>query len=124
MFAGPHEARLAVHRLDGDGRLADLTDVVEHKGSGPVVGRQEGTHAHQVISDPAGRCVLATDLGADTVFTYQLDSDAGKLKPGDSRNGHPQPAGRDRDFGVRTLRLGHQPGCGHGGGVPDRGHGA
>lgn len=71
---------VAVHRLDADGRLVDLTDVVEHKGSGPVVGRQEGTHAHQVIVDPAGRYILATDLGADTVFTYELDTDAGKLK--------------------------------------------
>lgn len=72
---------VAVHRLDADGRPADLTDVVEHKGSGPVTGRQEGTHAHQVLVDPAGRYVLATDLGADTVFTYQLDVVTGKLKP-------------------------------------------
>lgn len=71
---------VAVHRLDADGRLVDLTDVVEHKGSGPVVDRQEGTHAHQVVVDPAGRYILATDLGADTVFTYELDTDAGKLK--------------------------------------------
>ena len=70
---------VAVHRLDADGRLADLTDVVEHKGSGPVTGRQEGSHAHQVLVDPAGRYVLATDLGADTVFAYQLDPNTGKL---------------------------------------------
>lgn len=70
---------VAVHRLDADGRLSDLTDVVEHKGSGPVTGRQEGTHAHQVLVDPAGRYVLATDLGADTVFAYQLDTNTGKL---------------------------------------------
>ncbi|MFJ9893862.1 lactonase family protein [Streptomyces sp. NPDC091280] len=70
---------VAVHRLDADGRLADLTDVVEHKGSGPVTGRQEGTHAHQVVVDPAGRYILATDLGADTVFAYQLDLTTGKL---------------------------------------------
>ena len=72
---------VAVHRLDPDGRLADLTDVVEHKGSGPVVGRQEGTHAHQVIVDPSGRYILATDLGTDTVFAYQLDTDSSKLRP-------------------------------------------
>lgn len=72
---------VAVHRLDADGRLVDLTDVVEHKGSGPVVGRQEGTHAHQVLVDPAGRHILATDLGADTIFTYELDLTTGTLKP-------------------------------------------
>ncbi|MFG3295469.1 lactonase family protein [Streptomyces sp. NPDC048179] len=71
---------VAVHRLDAAGRIADLTDVVEHKGSGPVVGRQEGSHAHQVLVDPAGRFVLATDLGADTVFAYRLDTADGTLE--------------------------------------------
>ncbi|MFJ2605309.1 lactonase family protein [Streptomyces sp. NPDC091279] len=70
---------VAVHRLDADGRLADLTDVVEHEGSGPVTGRQDGSHAHQILPDPAGRYLLATDLGADAVFTYELDADTGKL---------------------------------------------
>ncbi|WP_405734397.1 lactonase family protein [Streptomyces sp. NBC_01537] len=71
---------VAVHRLDTDGRITELTDVVVHEGSGPVTGRQEGSHAHQVITDPAGRFVLATDLGADAVFTYRLDTDAGTLR--------------------------------------------
>lgn len=71
---------VAVHRLDADGRLADLTDVVEHQGSGPVAGRQEGSHAHQVLVDPAGRFVLATDLGADAVFSYRLDTRSGTLE--------------------------------------------
>ncbi|MFJ9712947.1 lactonase family protein [Streptomyces sp. NPDC101234] len=71
---------VAVHRLDAAGRITDLTDVVEHKGSGPVAGRQEGSHAHQVLADPAGRFVLATDLGADAVFTYRLDAVNGTLE--------------------------------------------
>jgi 6-phosphogluconolactonase len=71
---------VAVHRLDVAGRIADLTDVIEHKGSGPVAGRQEGSHAHQVLVDPAGRFVLATDLGADAVFSYRLDPARGTLE--------------------------------------------
>jgi 6-phosphogluconolactonase len=70
---------VAVHRLDDQGRPVELTDAVEHQGSGPVPGRQDGSHAHQVILDPAGRFVLATDLGADTVFAYRLDPDTGTL---------------------------------------------
>ncbi|MEV6738830.1 lactonase family protein [Streptomyces sp. NPDC051104] len=70
---------VAVHRLDEDGRVSESTDVVEHEGSGPVTGRQEGSHAHQVVVDPAGRFVLATDLGADAVFAYELDTRAGTL---------------------------------------------
>jgi 6-phosphogluconolactonase len=71
---------VTVHRLDPDGRVTELTDVAVHEGSGPVTGRQEGSHAHQVLVDPAGRFVLATDLGADAVFTYRLDERAGTLE--------------------------------------------
>ncbi|BBC29524.1 uncharacterized protein SGFS_008180 [Streptomyces graminofaciens] len=71
---------VAVHRLGPDGRLLEPTDLVIHQGSGPVTGRQEGSHAHQVLVDPAGRFVLATDLGADAVFTYRLDTLTGTLE--------------------------------------------
>jgi 6-phosphogluconolactonase (cycloisomerase 2 family) len=71
---------VSVHRLGPDGRPLELTDVAVHEGSGPVTGRQEGSHAHQVLVDPAGRFVLATDLGADAVFTYRLDPRAGTLE--------------------------------------------
>ncbi|MDQ0766923.1 lactonase family protein [Streptomyces canus] len=71
---------VAVHRLGADGRLREPTDLVVHQGSGPVTGRQEGSHAHQVLVDPAGRFVLATDLGADAVLTYRLDTLTGTLE--------------------------------------------
>ncbi|ULR48294.1 lactonase family protein [Streptomyces deccanensis] len=71
---------VAVHRLGADGRLLEPTDLVVHQGSGPVAGRQEGSHAHQVLVDPAGRYVLATDLGADAVFTYRLSTLTGTLE--------------------------------------------
>lgn len=71
---------VAVHRLAADGRLLEPTDLVVHQGSGPVTGRQEGSHAHQVLVDPAGRFVLATDLGADAVITYRLDTRTGTLE--------------------------------------------
>ncbi|MEU0894447.1 lactonase family protein [Streptomyces massasporeus] len=71
---------VAVHRLGAGGRLLELTDLVVHQGSGPVAGRQEGSHAHQVLVDPAGRFVLATDLGADVVFSYRLDTRTGTLE--------------------------------------------
>ncbi|MBA2952020.1 lactonase family protein [Streptomyces himalayensis] len=71
---------VAVHRLDADGRPVELTDIAVHEGSGPVAGRQENSHAHQVLVDPAGRYVLATDLGADAVFTYRLDTRTGTLE--------------------------------------------
>ena len=77
MDTGP--GTVAVHRLDQDGRPVELTDVVVHRGSGPVAGRQQGSHAHQVVVDPSGRFVLAVDLGTDTVFGYRLDTTTGTL---------------------------------------------
>ena len=71
---------VAVHRLDADGIPVELTDVVVHRGSGPVAGRQDGSHAHQIVTDPSGRHVLAVDLGTDTVFSYRLDITSGTLE--------------------------------------------
>ena len=45
--------------------------LLSHPGSGPVVGRQGQSHAHQVIGTPWGS-VLVTDLGADRVDEYAL----------------------------------------------------
>ncbi|MGY0055662.1 lactonase family protein [Streptomyces sp. LZ34] len=71
---------VAVHRLDADGRIRELTDVAVHEGTGPVRGRQDTSHAHQVLVTPDGRYLLATDLGADAVFTYRLDTRTGRLQ--------------------------------------------
>jgi 6-phosphogluconolactonase len=59
------------------GTSADGVPVAAHRslhlgaGSGPVVDRQEGPHAHQVTV--VGEHVLVTDLGADVVRRYPLD---------------------------------------------------
>ncbi|MFK4106033.1 lactonase family protein [Streptomyces sp. NPDC019531] len=71
---------VAVHRLGPDGRVDELTDVAVHDGTGPVRGRQDGSHAHQVVLSPDGRFVLATDLGADAVFVHRLDTRTGLLR--------------------------------------------
>jgi 6-phosphogluconolactonase len=60
---------VAVLPLGADGRIGALTDLVEHVGG----------LAHQVMTDPSGRWVLAVDLGIDSVFVHDLDLDAGKL---------------------------------------------
>ncbi|MGW3957072.1 lactonase family protein [Streptomyces sp. NPDC004752] len=71
---------VTVHRLDEAGFIRTPADVAWHEGRGPVTERQENSHAHQIVVDPTGRFVLATDLGADTVFAYRLDSRTGCLQ--------------------------------------------
>ncbi|MGX1882797.1 lactonase family protein [Streptomyces sp. NPDC055287] len=71
---------VSVHPIGRGGVLGEATDVVRHTGSGPDPERQEGPHAHMVVTDPGGRYVVAVDLGTDTVHTYRLDPRTGKLR--------------------------------------------
>jgi 6-phosphogluconolactonase len=70
---------LSVHPVGADGSVGPRTCLVQHTGTGPDADRQAGPHAHMVTEDPDGRFVLAIDLGADTVFGYEFDPEAGVL---------------------------------------------
>jgi 6-phosphogluconolactonase len=76
---------VTVHRIEPDGRLGDMTDHVEHVGSGPDPVRQANSHAHMIASDPVTGDILVSDLGSDTVFVYALDRD-GRLAAKASAN--------------------------------------
>jgi 6-phosphogluconolactonase len=62
-----------------DGGLGLASDVDQHTGAGPDLERQEGPHAHQILSDPTGQYLHSVDLGTDSVYAYQLDLATGKL---------------------------------------------
>ncbi|MGH2367131.1 MAG: lactonase family protein, partial [Chloroflexota bacterium] len=82
-YGSGHVAALPIQ---ADGQLGAATDVVQHKGKGPDARRQAGPHAHFITPDPAGRYVLACDLGIDQVLVYRWDGaagGAGKLVPND-----------------------------------------
>lgn len=74
---------VSVHPITGDGSLGERTASVQHTGSGPDAARQEGPHAHMIVTDPVtapGRGhVLVTDLGTDTLHRYALDETSGTL---------------------------------------------
>jgi len=74
---------VSVLPIGRDGRLAEATAVIQHKGSGPDPKRQEGPHAHCIDLDPAGRFALAADLGLDKVLVYRFDAAKGTLTPND-----------------------------------------
>ncbi|MEU3522436.1 lactonase family protein [Streptomyces sp. NPDC038707] len=69
---------VSVHPIDASGALAERTDRVTHTSPPPGPG-QQGPHAHQFVTSPDGRHVLAVDLGTDTVYTYRLDPVRGTL---------------------------------------------
>lgn len=74
LFAANYtDGTVAVLRLRPDGSLGEFTDLVRH------IGTDREPHAHQVLTDPSGRWVVAVDLGADSVFVYRLNLAGGKL---------------------------------------------
>jgi 6-phosphogluconolactonase len=62
-----------------DGALGEMTNLVQHHGSGPYVERQEGPHAHSTIFTPDHRFAIVADLGIDELLVYAFDSQAGLL---------------------------------------------
>ncbi len=50
-----------------DGVVGDCVQRLQFSGSGPVEGRQESSHIHQLKQGPGSDIVLATDLGADVI---------------------------------------------------------
>jgi 6-phosphogluconolactonase (cycloisomerase 2 family) len=80
--------------LEG-GRLGDATDVKADAGKvGPTkaahapkgsfaISGHDRTHAHQILSDPAGKFVLHVDLGLDRIFVWKFDATKGTLTAND-----------------------------------------
>jgi 6-phosphogluconolactonase len=64
-----------VFRILDDGSIGALTDNFQSvgNGTGPNPDRQEGPHAHQILTDLDGNHVFGVDLGADKVNVWNLD---------------------------------------------------
>ena len=69
----------AIYPVMEDGKLGEATEVIQHSGSGVNPDRQEGPHAHCIMTDPTNQYVLLSDLGIDRLMVYRLDAQAGKL---------------------------------------------
>jgi 6-phosphogluconolactonase (cycloisomerase 2 family) len=67
-YSGP----FVVLPIGEDGALAPASDIVQNEGSGPNEERQEMSHPHAVVFDPAGQYLATADLGIDTVQIFRL----------------------------------------------------
>jgi 6-phosphogluconolactonase len=72
-----------IYRIAADGSIGALTDTFqgEGNGTGPNPDRQEGPHAHQILTDPDVGHVFGVDLGADKLNIWTLDLGSGVLVP-------------------------------------------
>ena len=66
-----------------DGSIGTKTDEFQSvgNGTGPNPARQEGPHAHQILTDLDGMHVFGVDLGADKVNVLHLNPGTGVLTP-------------------------------------------
>jgi len=84
LFAASYTSgNFQVFRILPDGSIGAMTDNFQSvgNGTGPNSARQEGPHAHQIITDLDGNHVFGVDLGADKVNLWNLDQGAGTLNP-------------------------------------------
>ncbi|HEV8129687.1 MAG TPA: lactonase family protein [Acidobacteriota bacterium] len=85
---------VAVLPIRSNGEVGAATDVAHNSGKiGPrhatsapagsfAISGHDKPHAHMIQADPAGKFVLASDLGLDQIFVWNFDVEKGKLSPG------------------------------------------
>ncbi|WP_222708670.1 lactonase family protein [Paenibacillus sp. N3.4] len=73
---------VTVFPIEGDGRLGQHTQLVQHEGElGPQTDRQEAPHAHSIVPSPNNRFVISADLGLDRLLVSAIDAESGLLHP-------------------------------------------
>ncbi|MNI26442.1 6-phosphogluconolactonase [compost metagenome] len=70
---------ISVFPVNEDGRLGELSQKLQHKGTGPDSSRQEAPHAHSIMLDAQGRYVLSADLGTDQIVVYEMEDNGANL---------------------------------------------
>lgn len=84
--------------IEDDGRVDDVTQVIEHEGNSVHPRRQTQPRPHSIVFGPEERFVYVPDLGADRVVVYEFDPDDGPLKPSDTVALHERAGPRHLDF--------------------------
>ncbi|WP_462378791.1 lactonase family protein [Pseudomonas sp. Marseille-QA0892] len=73
----------AVYPTLQDGGIGELSGLyrtsITSTGADPV--RQEGPHAHMILTNPGGQHVFGVDMGSDQILIWDFDLDTGKLTP-------------------------------------------
>lgn len=82
------EAAIVLFPLDPEGRIGLPCDIVRHTGSG-ILPNQQSSHAHCVRRAPETDLFIVCDKGSDSVYSYKIDKEAGRLVCCDRIDGVP-----------------------------------
>lgn len=70
-----------VFPIDEGGSLGERSAFIQNHGSSVNKSRQEGPHAHCIVTSPNDRYAYVCDLGLDQVLIFKFDSASGTLSP-------------------------------------------
>ncbi len=73
------DATVDLFRLEEDGRIGPLVDVIKHTGLNP--GYLLHAHPHSAVWDPSGRFFAVCDKGEDAIYCYRIAYEQEKLVP-------------------------------------------
>ncbi len=79
LAAAYSEGTVSTWPLQADGSISKRAFQVQHTGSGPNQGRQNGPHAHHVVLSPDNHRAFTADLGTDQVVLNTFDATTGEL---------------------------------------------
>lgn len=74
---------LSVFSIRVDGGIGEMIQLIQHEGSSINTRRQNGPHTHSAIPSTDGKFLYISDLGADRVYIYAIDTETGQLSPSD-----------------------------------------
>ncbi|HME00351.1 MAG TPA: lactonase family protein [Terriglobia bacterium] len=80
------------------GRLGEASAFIQHTGHSVNPQRQQGPHAHCILTSPDNRFALAADLGLDQLLVYRFDPAHGTLAPHDPPFAKADPGAGPRHF--------------------------
>jgi 6-phosphogluconolactonase len=84
LVANYTSGNIAVFPVMPDGKVGKETAFIQDSGKlGPNEKRQEGPHAHFIVTTVDNRFAVQSDLGLDEVLVYKFDESKGTLTPND-----------------------------------------
>jgi 6-phosphogluconolactonase len=95
---------LSVFSLREDGGLNEMIQLIQHEGSSVNRSRQNGPHTHSAIPSTDGKYLYISDLGADRVYIYAINSETGKLTPGEQQFVEATPGGGPRHLTMNSSQ--------------------
>ena len=81
-----------------NGEIGEPTAIVQLKGKGAVMPRQEQPHTHSAVPSFDGRFLYVSDLGLDKILIYSFDETTGKVAESDQAFIQTDPGAGPRHF--------------------------